>query len=208
MVQKRQSTVYIVDDDDAVRESLRALFQSVGITVETFASARAFLDSVDRSCSGCLVLDIRMPDLGGLALQTQLAEYQPQLPVIVITGHGDVATAVRAMKTGARDFIEKPCNAQMLLERVQACLDESKLAQQTLDRLHTVQACLDQLTPREREVMALLGQGKPSKTIAYKLGISVKTVDVHRSRLMDKLGVKSLAELLRLVLELERKMEH
>ena len=204
MVQGIEPTVYVVDDDEAVRESLRALFQSVGMRVKTFASAGEFLDASGLPRIGCLLLDVRMPELSGLELQVQLASHQSYLPVIMITGYGDVTTAVRAMKAGARDFIEKPFNEQLLLERVQACLEESVFAQQTLDRLRKRRTQVDQLTPREREVLTLTAQGKPSKVIARELGISAKTVDVHRSRLMEKLEVRSLAELIRLVVELER----
>jgi FixJ family two-component response regulator len=202
-----QPTVYIVDDDDAVRESLKALFQSVGMVVETFASAGEFLASLEGPCVGCLLVDVRMPGLSGLELQAKLTERQVALPVIVITGHGNVEMAVRAMKAGAKDFIEKPFNEQLLLERVQACLDESQLAQRELDRLRSVKLRLEQLTTREREVLDFLVQGKPSKLIASELGISPKTVDVHRARVMEKIGIKSLAELIRLVVRLEHRGE-
>jgi FixJ family two-component response regulator len=207
MVSVIQPIVYIVDDDDAVRESLKALFQSVGMVVETFASAGEFLASLDGPRVGCLLVDVRMPGLSGLELQAKLTERQVNLPVIVITGHGNVEMVVRAMKAGAKDFIEKPFNEQLLLERVQTCLDESQLAQQELDRLRIVKVRLGQLTTREREVLDFLVQGKPSKLIASKLGISPKTVDVHRSRVMEKIGVKSLAELIRLVVRLEQRGE-
>ncbi len=207
MVSMIQPTVYIVDDDDAVRESLKALFQSVGMVVETFASAGEFLASLEGPCVGCLLVDVRMPGLSGLELQAKLTERQVALPVIVITGHGNVEMAVRAMKAGAKDFIEKPFNEQLLLERVQACLDESQLAQRELDRLRSVKLRLEQLTTREREVLAFLVQGKPSKLIASELGISPKTVDVHRARVMEKIGIKSLAELIRLVVRLEQRGE-
>lgn len=207
MVSMIQPTVYIVDDDDAVRESLKALFQSVGMVVETFASAGEFLASLEGPCVGCLLVDVRMPGLSGLELQAKLTERQVALPVIVITGHGNVEMAVRAMKAGAKDFIEKPFNEQLLLERVQACLDESQLAQRELDRLRSVKLRLEQLTTREREVLDFLVQGKPSKLIASELGISPKTVDVHRARVMEKIGIKSLAELIRLVVRLEQRGE-
>lgn len=203
MVQASEPTVYIIDDDQAVRDSLSALFQSLGIRVETFASAGEFLTLAAEPRIGCLLVDVRMPGLSGLELQEQLVKQQSYLPIIMITGHGDVTTAVRAMKAGARDFIEKPFNEQLLLERVQACLEESRFAQQALERIGALRAQVDQLTPREREVLTLTVQGKPSKVIASELGISSKTVDVHRSRLMEKLEVKSLAELIRLAIELE-----
>ncbi|MFO1431572.1 MAG: response regulator transcription factor [Candidatus Competibacteraceae bacterium] len=211
MPELTQATVYVVDDDEAILESLGALFSSVGMKVGTFASAQAFLDFLDKQsapCIGCLLVDVRMPGLSGLELQAQLAQRQPHLPVIVITGHGDIAMAVRAMKAGAKDFIEKPFNEQMLLEQVQACLAENWRTQQELDELQATQARLNQLTQRERSVLALLMQGKPSKVIADDLGISPKTVDVHRSNIMDKVGVRSLAELIRRVVKLEKSHLH
>ena len=211
MPEVTQATVYVVDDDEAILESLGALFSSVGMKVGTFASAQAFLDFLDKQstpCISCLLVDVRMPGLSGLELQAQLAQRQPHLPVIVITGHGDIAMAVRAMKAGAKDFIEKPFNEQMLLEQVQACLAENWRTQQELDELQATQARLGQLTQRERSVLNLLMQGKPSKVIADDLGISPKTVDVHRSNIMDKVGVRSLAELIRRVVKLEKTNLH
>lgn len=207
MTQTTEPTVYVIDDDEAVRDSLRALFQSVNVQVKTFTSAIEFLESADEPRVGCLLVDIRMPGLSGLELQAQLAERMPHLPVILITGHGDVPSAVRAMKAGAKDFIEKPFNEQALLERVQICLSESNSTQQEINELRHVQARINQLTRREREVLALMVRGKSSKIIARELNISPKTVDVHRSRLMEKVGAKSLAELIRLVIELERHPE-
>lgn len=211
MPEVTQATVYVVDDDEAILESLGALFSSVGMKVGTFGSAQAFLDFLDKQnvpCIGCLLVDVRMPGLSGLELQAQLAQRQPHLPIIVITGHGDIAMAVRAMKAGAKDFIEKPFNEQTLLEQVQACLAENWRTQQELDELQSTQARLSQLTQRERSVLNLLMQGKPSKVIADDLGISPKTVDVHRSNIMDKVGVRSLAELIRRVVKLERSHLH
>jgi two-component system response regulator FixJ len=207
MSQALQPTVYVVDDDEAVRESLRALFQSVGLAVETFASAGEFLASVERPGVGCLLVDVRMPGLSGLELLEKLKELQVNLPAIVITGHSDVATAVRAMKAGAKDFIEKPFNAQLLLERVQACLDESRLAQQELDKLRAAKARLEQLTPREREVLVLMVQGKPSKIIAWELSIRLKTVSLHRTNAINKMRMESLEELMRLIIQLEQRGE-
>jgi two-component system response regulator FixJ len=202
-----QATVYVVDDDEAVRESLRALFQSVGVAVETFVSAATFLASLNGWQFGCLVVDVRMPGLSGLELQKLLVERRVSLPVIVITGYGDVEMAVRAMKAGARDFIEKPFNDQQILEQVRACLEESRTRRQEDERLDTVKARLASLTPREREVLVLMVGGKPAKFIAAELGISPKTVDVHRSHVISKMGVGSLAELIRLMLHLEQRGE-
>jgi FixJ family two-component response regulator len=207
MSQALQPAVYVVDDDEAVRESLRALFESVGLAVETFASAGEFLASAERPGVGCLLVDVRMPGLSGLELLEKLKELQVNLPAIVITGHGDVATAVRAMKAGAKDFIEKPFNAQLLLERVQACLDESRLVQQDLDKLRAAKVRLEQLTPREREVLVLMVQGKPSKIIASELGIRLKTVSLHRTNAINKMRMESLEELMRLIIQLEQRGE-
>jgi two-component system response regulator FixJ len=156
---------------------------------------------------GCLVVDVRMPGLSGLELQKLLVERRVSLPVIVITGYGDVEMAVRAMKAGARDFIEKPFNDQQILEQVRACLEESRTRRQEDERLDTVKARLASLTPREREVLVLMVGGKPAKFIAAELGISPKTVDVHRSHVISKMGVGSLAELIRLMLHLEQRGE-
>jgi FixJ family two-component response regulator len=207
MSQALQPTVYVVDDDEAVRESLRALFESVGLAVETFASAGEFLASAERPDVGCLLVDVRMPGFSGLELLEKLKEMQVNLPAIVITGHGDVATAVRAMKAGAKDFIEKPFNAQLLLERVQACLDESRLTQRELDKLRAAKVRLEQLTPREREVLVLMVQGKPSKIIASDLGIRLKTVSLHRTNAINKMRMESLEELIRLIIQLEQRGE-
>lgn len=208
MDQKIEPTVYVVDDDEAVRESLRALFQSVHIPVAAFASAKEFLDAVEGPGIGCLIVDLRMPGLSGLELQDRLAERQIHLPVIMITGHGDVTSAVRAMKAGAKDFIEKPFNEQLLLERVRACLEESAREKQIVNGFQAIKTRFNRLTQREQEILALVAQGTSSKIIARQLGISPKTVDVHRSRLMVKLGVKSLSELIRLAVQLEQHSTH
>jgi two-component system response regulator FixJ len=207
MGQALQPKAYVVDDDEAVRDSLRALFQSVGIAIETFASAEEFLASLDGSEIGCVLTNVRMPGLGGLELQRLLVEQGVSLAVIVITGYGDVEMVVRAMKAGARDFIEKPFNDQRILEQVRACLEESRTVWQEDERLSVVKTRLGGLTPRERAVLALMVEGKPARFIASELGISPKTVVFHRSHVMAKMGVESLAELIKRMLQLERRRD-
>ena len=198
MTTSRDPTVYIVDDDASVRGALRALLGSVGLPAADFASAETFLEAVDEQSRGCLLLDVRMPGMSGLQLQQVLRERRVRVPVVMITAHGDVPMAVRAMKAGAIDFIEKPFNHQQLLERIQGCLEADALARSEARHHRDAAAVLDQLTPREREVLELLVNGKPSKIIAAALGISEKTVDVHRSNLMRKTSTRSVAELVRL----------
>jgi FixJ family two-component response regulator len=198
MTDQTAAKVYIVDDDDSVRESLRALLGQVGVAAADFPSAESFLKGVRDDCRGCLLLDVRMPGMGGLRLQEVLRERGVSLPVIVLTGHADVPMAVRALKAGARDFVEKPFNPQDLLERIEVCLAEEAQAWAVAERQREAMSIIAELTAREREVLGLLVTGKPSKVIASKLGISEKTVDVHRSNIMRKAGVHSVAELVHL----------
>lgn len=193
-------TVFVVDDDQAVRKSLEMLFTSVGITARVFAGAQDFLDRYDPEEPGCLVLDVRMPGMSGLELQRQLKERGIGIPVIIVTGHGDVPIAVRAMKDGALEFLEKPFSKQMLIDHVQAALQRDAERRRGLQRLSDIDTRIATLTEREREVMELVVAGKLSKQIAAELGISKKTVDVHRARVMHKMEVESLAELVELVL--------
>ena len=192
--------VFVVDDDEAMRTSLKWLIESVGIRVLTFSSAREFLSAYYPGRAGCLLVDVKMPGMSGLELQAQLAKSELGLPVIVITGHGDVAMAVRAMKAGALDFIEKPFNDEALLNSIRRGLDRD--ATQRRHRLirADIAARLAQLTPREHEVMALVTDGKSNKEIAKALAVSAKTVEAHRARVMDKMGAQSLAELVRMAL--------
>lgn len=188
-------TVFIVDDEPTVRDSLRWLLESLRLPVRAFASARDFLQAYDTDHPGCLVLDVRMPEISGLQLQQILRSRGVLLPVILVTGHGDVAMAVSAMKAGAFDFMEKPINDQRLLERVQEGLAadtrmRSDIARQTKNVKH-----LRSLTPRETDVMKHVVSGMANKRIAAALGISIKTVEVHRARVMHKLAVTSVAEL-------------
>ena len=198
-----EPTVFIVDDDEAVRDSLSWLMRSVGLSAKAYGSAREFLDGYDLKQPGCLILDIRMPGMSGLDLQELLSKRDIELPVIFISGHGDVPMAVRALKSGAFDFIEKPFNDQVLLERVQRAIEAD--AEQRLERSAKadVAARMRLLTPREREVLELVVDGASNKIIGRTLGVSLKTVEAHRARVMEKLQAGSLSELMRLVLSAE-----
>ena len=194
------ATVFVVDDDDAMRNSLEWLIESEGHRVETFGSAQAFLDTYYPGRSGCLLLDVRMPGMSGLELQEHLRQQQIRIPVIIITGHGDVPMAVKAMKAGALDFIEKPFDDDTLLATIQRALevDASQRLQQAGRAEYATR--LAQLTPREHEVMLMVTDGKSNKEIANELGVSAKTVEAHRARVMEKMEAHSLAELVRMVL--------
>ncbi|WP_455220806.1 response regulator transcription factor [Kaarinaea lacus] len=193
-------TVYIVDDDEAVRHSLYLLIQSVGLMAKCCASAHAFLETYDASRPGCLILDVRMPEMSGLDLQRVLNERQVHVPVIIITGHGDVPLAVRAMKAGAMDVLEKPFNDQALLDAINKAVTKSSEAYQEQKDRARFERHAQHLSPREREIMDLLILGKGSKEIASQLGISRKTVDVHRIHIMEKMQVRTVVELARLTL--------
>jgi two-component system, LuxR family, response regulator FixJ len=192
--------VYIVDDDDAVRDSLSVLLEAIGHSVRTFSLAREFLDAAPTLSVGCLIADIRMPEMDGLELQRALNEQALHFPMIVITGHGDVPLAVRAMKAGALDFIEKPFATPTILASVEAALSRLDATDQQDPAAAAAQAKLGLLSPREREVLEGLLAGLPNKTIAYDLAISPRTVEIHRARVMDKMGARSLSELIRLAL--------
>jgi two-component system response regulator FixJ len=195
-----QITVFVVDDDRAVRESLALLVQSVGLEVETFAGAGEFLDAYRPDRRGCLITDIRMPGMSGLELQERLTADGYHIPVIVLTGFGDVPAAVRALKGGAVDFVEKPFNPQGLLDLVQqAIVRDTELCEQAAREADLAER-LALLTPREQEVMALVVAGKANKVVAIDLSISERTVELHRGRIMKKMQARSLAELMRIVL--------
>ncbi len=191
-------TVFVVDDDAAVRESLCWLVESAGLNAESYATAQAFLDAYDPRQPGCLVLDVRMPGLSGLDLQEQLAAQGIMLPVIIITGHGEVPMAVRAMKGGAIDFIEKPFSDQLLLDRAREAIAQDAQNRVEQARRAEVAARLALLTPREREVMEMVVSGKANKQVGASLGISQKTVEAHRAQVMRKTRADSLAELVQL----------
>ncbi|GAA5179064.1 oxygen response regulator transcription factor FixJ [Niveibacterium umoris] len=195
-----EQTVHIVDDDEALRDSLIWLLESEGYAVATYASAEEFLAAWSPALAGCLLLDVRMPGMSGLELYEKLAAQHSTLPVIFITGHGDVPMAVSALKKGAVDFIEKPFNDQDMLRLIANCL-EAERSERTQRRQDAETARrLDQLTTREREVLDLIVAGRLNKQIADDLGISIKTVEVHRARVMEKMDVSSLAELVQMVM--------
>lgn len=196
-----EATVFVVDDDEAVCRALELLMRSVGLRAETYPSAEHFLDAFDAQRPGCLLLDLRMPGMSGMDLQQRLVERGSALPVIVLTGHAEVPIAVQMMKAGAADFIEKPFQDQLLIDRVHECLSHDARQREQARMAETMDARLSRLSPREQQVVEGVMAGKPSKAIASELGISPKTVDVHRARVMDKVGVGSLAELVRLVLQ-------
>lgn len=192
-----KQTVFIVDDDEPVRSALRLLMKSVGHDAMTFTSGDEFLASCKPGISGCLVLDIRMPGMSGLELQEKLREQGVNIPIIFITGHGDVPMAVQAMKHGAMEFLQKPFREQDLIDRVNEALEKNlnvhKLALQRTE----IKQRVTKLTPRERQIMDMIVQGKASKVIAIDLGVSQRTVDTHRTRIMRKMQAKSLAELVK-----------
>jgi RNA polymerase sigma factor (sigma-70 family) len=195
-----QATVFIVDDEEAVRDSLQWLLESSGLKVALFDSAEAFLQGYDPAQPGCLVVDVRMPGMSGLELQEKLTELHYSIPVIFITGHGDVPMAVQAVKHGAADFLEKPFNDKELLQIVQRCLEQDQQQRARQQQVDSTQSRLASLTPREREVMQLVVAGKLNKQIADQLNISIKTVEAHRAKVMEKAGAHSLAELVQIVL--------
>lgn len=195
--------VHIVDDESAIRESLVMLLESSGHNALAHADAAAFLDALDPDQPGCVVADVRMPGMSGLELQQCLRQSRIDLPVIIITGHGDVAMAVRALKEGAADFIEKPFDEDVLLRAVGDALDKGTRAFRERQALADIGARVAELTPREREVMDLVVLGMPNKAVAAHLAISVRTVEIHRARVMEKMAAKSLSELVRMALRLE-----
>jgi FixJ family two-component response regulator len=193
-----EPTVFIVDDDRGVRNSIAELLLSVGLAVETFDSAHSFLDAFDNTRPGCLVLDVRMARMSGLALEAKLSEMGADIPIVFISGHGDISMAVNAIKRGAVDFVPKPYQEQQLLDAVNEALrrDEQRRAGPLDTR--GISERLQMLTSREREVLDLALKGHSSKVIARGLGISHRTVELHRSNLLEKLGIASITELLRL----------
>lgn len=196
-------TIYIVDDDDALRDSLVWLLESNDYRVKSFDSAEAFLAAYDADMAGCLLLDVRMPGMSGLELYERLQDCHATLPVIFITGHGDVPMAVAALKKGAVDFIEKPFSDREMLSLIENCLSEERDSRDRLRQDAAVARNLDQLTAREAEVLDLIIAGRLNKQIADDLGISIKTVEVHRARVMEKMQARSLAELVQSVMTCE-----
>ena len=198
-------TVIVVDDDEAVRSSLRLLMKSVGLAVETYGSAGDFLAAYNAAVPGCLVLDVRMPGMSGLELQEQLNLKGAIIPVIFVTGHGDVPMAVEVMQHGAFDFLQKPFRDQDLLDRIQRAMATDRENRAQLTQKDQIRARLESLTPREREVLQLMTRGRPNKLMAADLGLSQRTIEIHRARVMEKMQAASLAQLVRMTLELEEK---
>jgi RNA polymerase sigma factor (sigma-70 family) len=203
-MKEKATTVFIVDDDDAVRSSLRLLFKSLGLATTAYASAQDFLAAYDPDQPGCLVLDVRMPGMSGLELQQQLSVRGAMLPVIFITGHGDIPMAVEAMQHGAFDFLQKPFRDQDLLDRVQRAIERDTENRMAVRATVAIRERLESLTPREREVLDLVVQGKANKVIAGDLGVSQRTVEIHRARVMEKMEARSLAQLVRMVMDVQR----
>ena len=191
-----QSTVLVVDDDISVREALSDLFQSVGLMVEAYASAQEFLKNPPREGPCCLVLDVRLPGKSGLDFQHELNESDVRLPIIFLTGHGDIPMSVRAMKAGAVEFLTKPFREQDLLDAVHAALARDRLNREDEQLLSTLRQRLASLTPREQAILALVAAGRQNKQIAFEIGTSEVTVKVHRTNLMRKMQASSLADLI------------
>jgi two-component system response regulator FixJ len=200
---QRTATVFIVDDDDAVRSSLRLLLKSVGLQATAFPSARDYLAAWDPDQPGCLVLDVRMPGMSGLELQEELNRRGAIVPVIFITGHGDIPMAVEAMQHGAFDFLQKPFRDQDLIDRIQKATERDAANRLQLREKELIRARFESLTPREREVLTLVTSGKANKVMAGDLGVSQRTVEIHRARVMEKMHAASLAQLVRMVMDLQ-----
>lgn len=200
-----QPTVYIIDDDDGVRSAFEALLSSVGLRAEAYQSAPHFLAGYQPTEAGCMLVDVRLPGISGLELQTLLRERDIDLPVIMISGHADVAIAVRAMKAGAVDFLQKPINSQTLIETVQRAIQDSIIIAQAQAQAERARKLLVGLSRRERDVLDGIVAGEPNKRIAARLRIAEKTVEAHRARLMIKLEAKNVVELLKTVLMSSRK---
>lgn len=199
-------TVYVVEDDEAVRDSLELLLRSEGLSVAPYASGNAFLAAYDDSMAGCIVLDIRMPGLDGMGLQKALLERGAILPIIFVTGHGDVPLAVEAMKLGAVDFIQKPYREQDLLDKIRIALEQDRKQRELLGEQHEIIRRIESLTPREREIMDRMIAGQANKVIAIELDISQRTVEIHRSRVMHKMGTHSLAHLVRMFMSVKDRL--
>jgi len=203
-----EPVVFYVDDDETMCKSVRFLIESVSLKIETFSSARKFLEEYVPGTPGCLLLDVRMPEMSGLELQEQLRKHKVDIPIIFITGHGDVPMATRAMKAGAVEFLTKPFNDQTLLDSIQNAIEiDEERRKISLERDHVAER-VNCLTPREYEVMECVVKGNLNKVTAYELGISPKTVELHRAKIMEKMQVKSLAQLVAMVLIYEGSINH
>ena len=193
-----EATVFVIDDDASVRTALKRLIQSIGFHVKTFDSAQAFLEQSPRDKPGCLILDVRMPGMSGIELQEQLTNAGRRTPIIFITGHGSIPMSVKAVKAGAVDFIEKPFDDQKLIDAINTALKEDEKYRLEHTEIKDIQHRVDSLTPREHEVFSLVISGMLNKQIAFDLGMSEKTVKVHRARVMQKMKAESLADLVRM----------
>jgi two-component system response regulator FixJ len=187
-------TVYVVDDDDGVRSSIRFLLKSVGLNTTSFASAKELLAAYDPNQPGCLVLDVRMPEMSGMELQVELNRLGAVLPIVFITGHGDVPMAVEAMQHGAFDFLQKPFRDEDLLQRIKRAIELDATHRAELRQADAIKGRLDSLTPREREVLHLMSDGKQNKIMAAELGLSQRTVEIHRANVMDKMQARGACE--------------
>ena len=201
MSANQAATIFVVDDDPAIRFAMQALLESVDLEHEILSSGDEFLEHVSAERAGCLVLDIRMPGLGGLELQEEMKKRGYALPIIFVTGHGDVPMAVDAMQKGAVDFVQKPFRDQDLLDRIHKALDTDRERREQREQHDVVAERIGRLTNREKEVFDLVVTGKPNKVIAYELGVSQRTVEIHRARVMEKMQARSLADLVKMHLQ-------
>ena len=197
-----QITVFIVDDDEEVRDSLKLLIESVGLETETFDSAETYLKSFDPSRAGCLILDVRMKGMSGLSLQEHLSKEAIHPPIIIITGHGDVQMAVKAVKAGASEFLEKPFNEQLLLDSIHVAIEKDAEQRGRASKLAEIQQTVNSLTEREKEVMELVVTGMQNKNIASELHITQSTVEAHRAKVMEKMEARTLSALMRMIISL------
>lgn len=195
--------IFVVDDDQQVRDAIQLLMESVGLKVQSFASAQAYLDQFDPLAHGCLILDVRMAGMSGLELQARLAAEETHPPIVIITGHGDVQMAVKAIQAGAVDFLEKPFNDQALLDAVHHAIEKDRSQRGEALKLADIRSRLERLTPREREVLDLVIAGQRNKVIAFDLGVSQSTVEAHRAKVMEKMEAATLSDLMRMMLILE-----
>jgi two-component system, LuxR family, response regulator FixJ len=199
---RRKPVVYVVDDDEGMRRALTVLMTTVGYNAVAFGRAADFLAKFDPDQHGCLVLDVRMPEMSGLEVQQQLNRSGALLPVIMVTGHGDIPMAVQAMKDGAFDFLQKPFRDQDLLDRINGALKQDAENRAMVEQQADLKRRAESLTPREREVMTLVVDGKANKVIAIDLGLSERTVEIHRANVMEKMGARSVAHLVKMQLKL------
>jgi two-component system response regulator FixJ len=197
-----QPLVFVVDDEEAVGDSIAMLLRTVGLPSRVYRDPRRFLEDYRPEQPGCLLLDVRMPQMGGLELQKELARRHVTLPIIFITGHGDVPMAVEAMRGGALDFIQKPFNDDELIRRVQKALEQDARERELMERSEEIERRWGELTPRERDIARRIGDGQANKVAAAELGISVRTVELHRARILAKMGVRAVAQLARMLAQL------